>query len=180
MKILIGIFLALSLFADVKHKMLSFYQDKNYDKACELGNVSLKNHKNNNEFLSLLGFSCLYSGNISALSTPIAYLKNSKEARSNASYFSVIVMQQKLLYHSLLDAYDITHLELPTTDNLLSRVFDLYSKINAKNKREVYVFTDSKDPKVKYKLYLQKKANTHNIVIEEYYDTISVKRNVYF
>jgi len=128
----------------------------------------------------LYAFSCLKSDYIDRLSIPISLLKFSKEARSNSAYFSVILMQKKLLYHSLVDGYELSVLELPSTDYILSKVFDLYSKLGKHEKRSVYIFENKKNPKISYKLYLEKNGDLQKMVIEEFYDTIAVHRHIYW
>jgi hypothetical protein len=89
-------------------------------------------------------------------------------------------MQKKLLYHSLLDGYQLSELKLPTTDYILSKVFDLYSKLGKHDKRTFYIFEDPKDKKLTYKLYLEKDYKIAKMVIEEYYDTMLLKRHIYW
>ena len=131
-------------------------------------------------FVSLYGFSCLKADYIDRLSIPIAILKHSEEARSNSAYFSVILMQKKLLYHALVDGYDLTSLKLPSTDYVLSKVFDLYARDNHRQNRSVYIYKDPIMPKNSYKLFLTEKNRTKKMVIEEYYDTILTNRHIYW
>ena len=89
-------------------------------------------------------------------------------------------MQKKLLYHALVDNYDLSSLILPTTDYVLSKVFDFYAKLGKHEPRELYLFEDKDDKKLTYKLYLQKDTKLNKIVIEEFYDTIALRRHVYW
>ena len=52
----------------------------------------------------------------------------------------------------LLDNYDLSSLNLPTTDYVLSKVFDLYAKLDNHENRAYYLFEDEKDNKLTYKL----------------------------
>jgi len=117
---------------------------------------------------------------VERLSIPINILKLSQESRSNAAYFSIILMQKKLLYHALIDNYDISSLNLPTTDYVLSKVFDLYSKHKKDKQQEFYIFEDEKDNQLKYKLYLLKDARIDKMVIEEFHDSLSIKKHIYW
>ncbi len=172
--------LSISLFADIKTDIYNFYQNEKYEHACKLGHKWLDRHVRDEEFISLYAFSCLKSDYIDRLALPVSLLKFSQEARSNSAYLSVILMQKKLLYHSLVDGYDLTKLKLPTTDYILSKIFDLYSKLGKHERRNVYMFDDESNPKISYKLYLVQDGNLRKMVIEEYYDTISIKRHVYW
>ena len=180
MKIVLILFLSLSLYADIKQNMFNLYQNKKYEDVCNIGFNNFKNYRQDEEYISLYAFACLKSDYIDRLSIPTAMLKFSREARSNSAYFSVILMQKKLLYHALIDNYDISSLKLPTTDYVLSKVFDLYVKLNIKEQRTFYLFEDENDKKLTYKLYVVKDDRLSKIVIEEYYDSVTIKRHVYW
>ncbi|WP_297439651.1 hypothetical protein [Sulfurimonas sp.] len=180
MKLILLFFLLTSLHASTKQKMFKLYQNEEYDRACTLGfNYFTKNRKDE-QFLSLYGFSCLKSDYINRLAQPVARLKFSQEARSNAAYFSVILMQKKLLYHSILDGYDLSSFTFPSTDYVLSKVFDLYAKLGKHDKKSFYIFKDPNDTKLMYKLYITKDYKINKMIIEEYYDTIKIKRHIYW
>ena len=142
MKIFLLLFLSLSLYADAKQNMFNLYQNKKYEDVCNIGFNNFQYYRQDEEYISLYAFACLKSDYIDRLSIPTAMLKFSREARSNSAYFSVILMQKKLLYHALIDNYDISSLKLPTTDYVLSKVFDLYVKLDVKEQRSFYLFED--------------------------------------
>lgn len=180
MKIALFLLLSLSLYADMKQDMFALYQNSKYNKSCQMGFDNFKAHKQDEEFVSLYAFSCLKSDYIDRLAVPTAVLKFSEESRANAAYFAVILMQKKLLYHALVDNYDLSEFKLPTTDYVLSRVFDLYAKLDKHEPRAFYLFEDPNDSKLTYKLYLSRDYKLDKIVIEEFYDTITIKRHVYW
>jgi len=180
MKLIIGLLLVLNLFANDTITMYKLYQNQEYEKACDIGLKIFYKNKQDENFLSLYAFSCLQSDNINRLALPIANLKYTRESRANASYFSVILMQKKLLYHALIDGYDLKSLNLPTTDYILSKVFDAYAKLENTEKKPYYIFKDENDKKRVYKLYLIQDKKVKKIVIEEFYDTIAIKRHVYW
>jgi len=180
MKILLVLLLSLPLFADIKQNMFILYQNKKYEKVCSIGFNNFKKHKKDEEFVSLYAFACLNSDYIDRLAIPIAMLKFSPEARANSAYFSIILMQKKLLYHALVDNYDLSSLNLPTTDYILSKVFDFYVKLGIHEPRAFYLFEDPADKKLTYKLYLTNDKRLKKMVIEEFYDTIIVKRHIYW
>jgi len=180
MKLIIVLLLSINLFANVKQDMFNLYQNKKYNDVCRIGFNNFYANKKDEEFISIYAFACLYADYIDRLAVPITMLKFSKNARSNAAYFSVILMQKKLLYHSLVDNYDLSTLKLPTTDYVLSKVFELYSKIGKHKPRAFYLLEDSDDKKLTYKLYIMKSKKVDKIVIEEFYDTIILKKHVYW
>ncbi|MDB2562166.1 hypothetical protein N9X61_01030 [Sulfurimonas sp.] len=180
MKILLILFLSINLYAGTKQKMFNLYQNHKYEDVCNIGFDYYRQNNKDEEYISLYAFACLKSDYIDRLSTPVAMLKFSSEARSNAAYFSVILMQKKLLYHALVDGHNISEFTLPTTDYVLSKVFDYYSKIGPHEQRLFYLFEDEKDPKLTYKLYLSKGSRIDKMIIEEFYDSVTIKRHVYW
>ena len=180
MKIIIALLISFSLYAGIKQNMFNLYQNKKYEKVCSIGFDNFKRYRKDEEFVSLYAFACLNSDYIDRLAIQTAILKFSEESRANSAYFSVILMQKKLLYHALLDDYDLSELDLPTTDYVLSRVFDLYTKLGKHEKRAFYLFEDKNDKKLTYKLYITRDEKLSKIVIEEFYDTITIKRHVYW
>jgi len=180
MKILLILLFALGLHADIKQDMFNLYQNEKYEDVCSIGFDNFKKHNKDEEFISLYAFACLNSDYIDRLAIPVALLKFSRESRANSAYFSVILMQKKLLYHALIDNYNLSSLDLPTTDYVLSKVFDFYAKLGVHEPRAFYLFEDKNDKKLTYKLYLDRGSRVSKIVIEEFYDTITIKRHVYW
>jgi len=178
MKIALILVLATFLYGDFKQDIFKLYQDKKYSKVCNLGYKNFTKLKNDEKFISLYAFACLKSDYIDMLSVPITKLKQSKESRANASYFSIILMQKKLLYYAMVDGYDISSLNLPSTDYVLSKAFDFYIKQN--RKKDIYIFNDDKNNRISYKLSLTKKRGIYKIVIDEFYDNKFVKKHIYW
>ncbi|MCX6075938.1 MAG: hypothetical protein NTW78_03525 [Campylobacterales bacterium] len=180
MKIFIALILAMSLYANVKQEMLGLYQNKKYENACKLGFNNFNANDKDEDYISLFAFACLNADSIDRLTIPIIKLKFSPEARANGAYFSVIMMQKKLLYHALLDGYKLSSLNLPTTDYILSKVFDLYSQLNEETPKEFYIFEDKDDKKITYKLYLLKDEKLSKLIIDEFYDKKIIKQHIYW
>ena len=181
MKILILFLLVLNAYAiNIKQNLFTLYQNKKYDKVCSIGFNHFQRYKKDEEFVSLYAFGCLNADYIDRLSIPIATLKFSKEARANSAYFAIILMQKKLLYHALIDHYDLSKYLLPSTDYVLSKVFDLYTKLGKHQSRAFYLFQDPTDKKLTYKLYIIKNDKVYKMVIEEYHDTMMLQRHVYW
>ena len=167
-------------YADIKVSLYHLYQDKQYEEACQEGLKVFNQYREDEEFVSLYAFSCLKADRIDRLAVPISILNDSKEARSNAAYFSVILMQKQLLLHSLVDGYKLSELKLPKTDHVISNVYELYSKIDNERKRNHYTLIDTKNNKISYKLYINNINNNKKMVIEEFYDTIMTHRHLYW
>jgi len=180
MKILLFFMLVINLYSDIKQDMLGLYQNNKFDAVCKTGFRNFKNNKKDEEFVSLYAFACLKSDYIDRLAVPTAMLKHSEEARSNSAYFSIILMQKKLLYHALVDNYDLSPFTLPSTNYVLSKVFDLYAKIGKHTPRKFYLFDDFENPKLTYKLYLEKGTTLNKIVVEEFFEGKRIQRHVYW
>jgi len=176
---ILTLLLLTSLYADIKQEMFSLYQNKEYKEACKIGFDNFFRFKKNEELVALYGFVCLNADFIDRLAIPITALKFSKEARANATYFSVILMQKKMLYHALIDGYDISGLKLPTTEYVLSKVFDFYTAQKDQGKR-FYIFKDPDDSKKSYKLYIREETRVNKMIIEEYYDKMLLKQHIYW
>lgn len=180
MKLIAILLLSISLYGDIKTEMLQLYKDGKYQEVCNIGFNNFKTNKRDEEYVSLYAFACLKTDYIDRLAVPIGVLKFSEAARANSAYFSVILMQKKLLYHALVDGYNLSDFRLPTTDYVLSIVFDLYAKLGEHEPRESYLFKNPDDEKLTYKLYLHNDGRVNKIIIEEYYDTIATARHTYW
>ena len=168
------------LFGDIKESMLRLYEKQRYKQACDMGFEHFKRYKRDERFLMLYGFSCLKSDFIDRLALPIAMLKYSKEARLNAAYFAVVMMQKKLLYHALLDGYALERYRLPTSTHILSKVFDAYAALGKHKPKRSYSFVDPSSKAYSYKLYLDKRRKPYRMIIEEYYKDRLIKRHSYW
>jgi len=169
-----------TLHANEKQKLYQLYQSENFQDACNYGMHVFHPLRKDESFVSLYAFSCLKADYIDRLAVPITILKHSKEARTNASYFSIVLMQKKMLYHSLMDNSEIPALRLPTTDNVISKVFDLYMQDKEKTEHTIHHYRDPISPKRTYKLYISHNRSVDNMIIEEYYDTMLTNRHVYW
>ena len=179
--IFVTLFLLIStLHANIKEELFSLYQTKQYKQACRFGFQNFSSFKKNEELVALYGFSCLNSDYIDRLAIPITALRSSKEARANATYFAVILMQKKMLYHALIDGYDFSGLKLPSTNYILSKVFDLYNQAEKNKLQKEYIFKDPKNQHIRYKLYLIEERKVIKMVIEEFYDTMLTKKHIYW
>lgn len=176
--ILLALCFAIPSFADIKHTMYELYQQGNYLQACNIGLKSFAQNQEDETYVSLYAFACLKADQIDRLAVPIMRLNQSEEARANAAYFSVIVMQKKLLMQALYDNKPINSLKFPTSGHLLSRVFDLYLK-NPQSGQFVKEYQDPSDSRLRYKLYTVEHHGIKSISIDEYYDKILTVHHIY-
>lgn len=114
---------------------------------------------------------------IDRLAVPVTGLRKTKEARANASYFSAILLQKKLLYHAVVDGVDISGLKLPTTDFVLSRVFDLYSNKQYLEKEGTYTLNDDETT---YKMFVIDDDKFKKLIIQQLKNGNVVSTHTYF
>lgn len=175
---LFTLFSCLVLYADVPTQMVHLYQKGAYYDVCSLGNLNFKKLQSTEKFVSLYAFACLNADQIDRLSLPVTALNETSEARANASYFSLIVLQKKLLIQALYDNYTMKSLKLPTSSHLLSRIFDYYGK-NSQPGNAIKEYSDHANPRQTYKLYTIQIDTYKTFAIDEYYDKILVRHHVY-
>ncbi len=166
--------------ADAKLDTYKLYQDAKYEEACQSADKILSQYKDDEEFISLYAFSCLNADKLDKLAIAVTSLKKSPESRANAAYFSVILMQKKLLMHALSDQYDLKPIKLPTTEYILSVVFDLYSSDTNPTQRRRYNYVDPKNPNKNYRLFVTKSGTSPKMIIEEYENKQLTKRHIYW
>ncbi|MFA6760326.1 MAG: hypothetical protein WCR69_04700 [Sulfuricurvum sp.] len=181
MKSLLFLLLSIALFgSNIKEELADLYNKKEYEQVCKKGFNAFNQNLKDEEFLSLYAYGCLYADYIDRLAVPIASLKFTKEGRANASYFSIVLMQKKLLFYSINDGYDISGLNMPTTEYILSKVFDLYTKEPYTKGKESFSLVDNIDDSITYKLYLEHDPKLNKMIIEKYKDSTFVERHIYW
>lgn len=169
---------ASSLYADVSQKLFDLYQKGLYAQGCDYGHKYFSDHKQNETFVSLVGFSCLKADQIDRLVPVISALHETPDARANSAYFTLLLMQKKLLMQSLYDNKPISNLKFPTSGHLLSKVFDLYLK-NPKPADIMKDYQDPLNPRQSFRLYTTEANGKKSIAIDEYYDKILTLHHVY-
>jgi len=155
------------------------YENNSFKKACRFASNKIMGYKKNEKFVSLYAFSCLKSDNIDKLASATILLKHSTEARANSVYFSTILLQKKLLLHAMIDNFDIEQLQLPSTDYILSKVFDLFMK-DEKKEDKIHEFIDSNNPNEKYRLFIKNENENKKIIIEHYLNNNLIKTHKYW
>lgn len=166
------------LYADSSQRLFTLYQQGNYLQACNLAQQGYLYHQSDEAYISLYAFSCLKADRIDRLSGPISMLNQTKEARTNSAYFSVILMQKSLLMSALYDNKPLQNLKFPTSTHILSKVFDLYLK-NPQSNQVLKEYQDLSDSRISYKLYTIENNGNKSIAIDEYYDKILTTHHVY-
>ena len=103
------------------------FKAQKYDEVCDKGIALYYGGYTDENFVSLVGVSCAKVDRINLLGMLQRSLVNSKSSRENASYFSTLILQKRLIYQFMIDDVDVGNLTLPTSTHLLSRVFEQLS-----------------------------------------------------
>ncbi|MGP1561354.1 MAG: hypothetical protein ACTTIC_04610 [Helicobacteraceae bacterium] len=166
------------LFSYNLNDFLRAYKDKDDALACKIGTELFKDNKRNEIFVQAYAFACLRSDNIDTMAETSVYIKNIKDARINAALLSTVIAIKKLLYLSLVDDYDISGLNFPIVDHVLSRVFTRYTRGEYVLKDGLYIFSISDAEKItmekrfdggKYKIYITEFLNSRVIKTHVYW-----------
>ena len=175
---LLTAFSCIILYADVSSQMFMLYQKGAYYDACSIGMKNWNKIQTSEQQVSLYAFSCLSADQIDRLNFPISVLNETAEARANASYFSLLLLEKKLLIQALYDNLNIKLLKLPNSSNLLSKIFDYYSK-NPQLSNSIKEYSDNTNSRKTYKLYTVQIDTHKTFAIDEYYDNILTKHHIY-
>jgi hypothetical protein len=173
------VFLNIS-FAYTLDEIEQLYTDGKYAKVCSLSGSMYMSFKNNEKFLDIFADSCLQSDMINRMILPIVKLNRTRQARENAAYFTTILYQKKLLYYALCDNVDISYVNLPKTDYILSKIFDKFVKGEYELDGKNYWFDDDLDDTKRYKLSLEDASGIKKIYLRTYKDGKITKVRVYW
>ena len=181
MKIILFILVTTSLlFSSNLSKLYKMYEKQEYTKACDYALKYYNKNKKDEKYVTLYGLSCLETDNIQRIATPIIQLEKTKSARANASYFSTILLQKQLLRQALFDGKQIDDLHLPTTNFILSKIFNLFVNKEYVLKDGIYKFEDKENKEKTYKLYIDDSSkNKKYMMIDVYKDEKFIKRYSY-
>ncbi len=149
--------------------MLKLYKDKNYEQVCLIAGDLYKQNRSNEKFLDIYAHSCLEVDMINKTIFPIIKLYRTAQSRENAAYFSTILYKKKLLYHALIDDVDISYINLPKTNYILSNIFDKFVNGEYEHRDGVYWFKDSSENSLNYKLSIESNNGIKKLFLRTYW-----------
>ncbi len=165
MKTLVSLLLIASYtYATSIQTLIRYYKEKNYYDVCIEGGKVFKKLQKDENLLTMYAFSCLYVDKLDRLYVPALILGKTKESRHNRSYFSLILAQKNILFSALVDGENYEGLNIPNTDYVLSRVFNLYFQKKYKKDDNRYIMQDEQG---KYILYTKSENGKIWLIIEE-------------
>ncbi len=180
-KILILLLILVNItFAKTLDDIKNLYANGKYSKACTLSGGLYMAYKDDEVFLNLFADSCLKSDMLNRMILPIVKLYKTKAARENAVYFSTILYQKKLLYHALCDNVDISYINLPKTDYILSKIFDKYVKKKYNFENGSYWFSDDFNINIKYKLSIEQTNGIKKMYLRTFKKNKKIKTRIYW
>ena len=142
MKILsILVFAIVSLFAVSIDDVRNWDQIGQYNRICQESVRNLFIEEQNDALANMYAKACLKMDKVNELVVPTVMLYKTKEARENASLYSTIIFQKKMLYLALCDGVDISYIRTPKINYILSEIFDKFTEKAYVKKSDTYVFT---------------------------------------
>jgi len=179
--ILFVTFFIVTLYADKNmENVLGLYQSGKYKKVCVDGLKLFNRGYKNEQFLSIIGDACAKTDSIYALSQLQNSLIKTEQGRTNASYFSTLVLQKKLIYQFFVDNLDLGYLVLPQTGHILSILFDSIVtkkyKVLSENPKKIEFTRDSK----KVIAYVDSRKDIKKVIVKIYSGKKLVKTHVYW
>lgn len=166
--------------ASSKEDLIKLYKEKEFRKACtKAGNLYLK-YKDDEEFLNIFAHSCLEVDMIDRTILPIIKLHKTPQSRENAAYLATIFYKKKLLYHALIDDVDISYINLPKTEHILSIVFNKFVDGDYIYKNDAYWFDDDKNSELSHKLSVETHRKIKKIFLRTYKEGKIIKVRTYW
>lgn len=103
------------------------FKAEKYMRVCEKGMLQYYRGYTDENFVSLVGVACAKEDRINILGMLQRSQVESRDSRENASYFSSLILQKRLIYQFMIDGLSLENLRLPASSHLLSRVFEKLS-----------------------------------------------------
>ena len=105
---------------------------------------------------------------INELIIPMVMLYKNKDQRENASLYSTILFQKKMLYLALCDNVDISYIRTPKINYILSEIFDKFVEKDYVKKSDTYIFTLQNGDRAE--LFVKDESGTKKMVVALYVD----------
>ncbi len=161
----------------------NWYKNKEFEKICsdEVASKLYYKYRKDEDFVNVYAYACLQTDMINRLADPITKLRKTKQARANALYYATILYQKKLLHHAVIDSINKLPNNLPTTEYILSKIYDMYVNNEYKKVGNVYFFTDKDDKNIAYKMYIKNdKDGFTKLVIQTFENEKKIKTRLYW
>lgn len=168
------------MYGATKEDVVKLYLDDNFSSACQKSAEIYDSYKEDDEFLNIFAHSCLEADMVNRLVLPIIKLYKTEKARENAAYYSTILYQKKLLYVALIDGVDISYVNLPKTNYILSIIFEKFVTKDYVLKSGMYTFIDDNNSQITYTLSIETEDNFKKMFLRTYKNDKIVKTRTYW
>ncbi|MDA3056959.1 hypothetical protein OFN97_01655 [Campylobacter sp. VBCF_05 NA6] len=155
-----------SVFAVNVDDVRNWDQIGQYNRICQESVRNLFIEEQNEALANTYAKACLKMDRVNELVVPMVMLYKTKETRENASLYSTIVFQKKMLYLALCDGVDISYIRTPKINYILSEIFDKFVEKTYTKKGDVYVFT--LDDGEKAELFIKEEEEVKKMVVAIY------------
>ncbi len=165
-------------FSEELDDFYGYYKSKDFGQSCEIGGRIFYDYRFDENFVQAYGFACLAVDNIGMIANVPRYLKKTKESRQNASYFSLIMTQKKLIYQAIIDELDLKGLSFPKTDHVLSKVFEKLSSGDYTKEGTTYILSFQNGYVIKVDKIFD--GEIYKVIINEYKNNSVIKKHLYW
>lgn len=151
---------------------LSIDDVKNWNQVGQYNRICQENVRNlfiaeqNEAIANVYAKACLKMDKLNELIIPMVMLHKNKEARENASVYSTILFQKKMLYLALCDNIDISYIKTPKIDYILSEIFDKFVEKDYVKKSDTYIFSLKSGQKAE--LFIKDEDNIKKMIVALY------------
>lgn len=114
------------IFAIDLEDIKSWDQIGQYNRICQENVRNFFIAEQNEAIANTYAKACLKMDKINELIVPIVMLYKTTAARENASLYSTILFQKKMLYLAVVDNVDISYIRTPKINYILSEIFDKF------------------------------------------------------
>ena len=139
-----------------------------YNRICQESVRNLFIEQQNDSLANTYAKACLKMDKINELIIPTVMLYKNKESRENASLYSTILFQKKMLYLALCDNVDISYIRTPKINYILSEIFDKFVEKDYVKKSDTYIFTLQNGDRAE--LFVKDEEGVKKMVVALYVD----------
>ncbi|MBO7475742.1 MAG: hypothetical protein J6T36_02280 [Campylobacter sp.] len=161
------VFVGFAVAVDIED-VRSWDQIGQYNRICQESVRNLFIEQQNDSLANTYAKACLKMDKINELIIPTVMLYKNKESRENASLYSTILFQKKMLYLALCDNVDISYIRTPKINYILSEIFDKFVEKDYVKKSDTYIFTLQNGDRAE--LFVKDEEGVKKMVVALYVD----------
>lgn len=178
--LIILVFLSLNLYSASLKDLWGWYNNKEYNKVCstQISQNEYFKYNKDEDFINMYAYSCLQTDMINRLARPIMQLRKTKKSRANALYYTTVLYQKKILHHAIVDGFNELPTNLPNTQYILSKIYNLFAKKDYIKDKNTYIFELNNQ---EYRLFPKKYSDGYTkLVLQSVKNGIITKTRLYW